>query len=120
MPNRDIGFTFWEASVGDIRNNAPGTCLWCGKKLRFSYDSVYDYYWPERSRCCKATLDEDHCCEGCGNHIYKSRRLISRKRRYDRPGAYADGAFCTMRCGYMFGVAAAQNGFRLQPLGDDA
>jgi hypothetical protein len=30
-------------------------------------------------------------------------------------GAYADGRFCTMRCGYAFGVWAAHLGFRLAP-----
>jgi len=31
-------------------------------------------------------------------------------------GDYRDEAFCGLRCGYMFGVAAATNQFRLKPV----
>lgn len=49
-----------------------------------------------------------------GTCLYCGAKLRPAKHRDDgRLGAYADNAFCTMRCGYAFGVAAASNAFRL-------
>lgn len=116
MSEHDIDFAYWHVAPSDTRTNAPGTCLWCGKKLRQKYDSKYEHYNRSRSLCCKAPVIDGHTCEGCGNYVDSGRRLVSRTKVHERLGDYGDGAFCTLRCGYMFGVAAAKNGFRLQKL----
>ena len=56
------------------RTSQPGTCLWCGKKLRLA----------------------------------RSARLFNTAHR----GHYGDNAFCTLRCGYCFGVGMAKLGKR--------
>jgi len=66
------------------RTNEPGTCLYCGAKLR-----APTYGKP-----------------GDGEGVAL--------------GAYMDNAFCTLRCGYRFGVTAAQLKFRLMPRHDPA
>jgi len=56
------------------RTSQPGTCLWCGKKLRLA----------------------------------RTARLFNTAHR----GHYGDNAFCTLRCGYCFGVGMAKLGKR--------
>jgi hypothetical protein len=56
------------------RTSKPGTCLWCGKKLRLA----------------------------------KAARQFNTSNR----GDYGDNAFCTLRCGYCFGVGMAKLGKR--------
>ena len=50
-----------------------------------------------------------------GKCLWCGRKL--RRYKYDKEhfGAYADNAFCTMRCGYIFGCAMASNAYRLAP-----
>jgi len=50
------------------------------------------------------------CCLWCG-------RKLRKRNRSRLPGDYGDGAFCGLRCGYMFGVAMAEFGKRLKPTG---
>jgi hypothetical protein len=59
-------------------SNKPETCLWCGRRLKY------------------------------GTHL-TGERDGSRdvKARNQKAGAYQDGAFCGLRCGYSFGVALA-------------
>lgn len=51
-------------------------------------------------------------CLWCGKQLRlaKSATLFKTSHR----GAYGDNAFCTIRCGYCFGVAMAMNGDRLK------
>jgi hypothetical protein len=58
------------------RTNEPGTCLWCGNKLKRA---------PHRP---------------------------------DALGPYADNSFCSMQCGYEFGITAVVLHFRLEPRSD--
>lgn len=44
---------------------------------------------------------------------WKERTVASRERYRDKPGPYGDGFFCSLTCGYRFGVAAAKAGYRL-------
>ena len=75
--------------------NEKDTCLWCGKKLVWEYTA--DYEKAETSR---------------GGHLFVE---TNRRRRYDAPGPYGDGFFCTLRCAYQFGAALARGGRRLRP-----
>lgn len=59
----------------------------------------------------------DGACMWCGKKLPVSRvhRLGEGWRdAYPLRGNYADGAFCTMRCGYAFGVTAAVSGVRMR------
>jgi len=53
----------------------------------------------------------DRTCLWCG-------RTLKRHRWARTPhlGDYQDDAFCTLRCGYAFGVNAARLGLRLEPI----
>lgn len=67
--------------------HVPGTCRWCGEKLRF--------------RRVMAT-DADK-----GNPTYQEERGGWATIRAARPGGYQDGKFCSLRCGYQWAVRAA-------------
>lgn len=69
-------------------SNRPGTCLYCGHKLR----------WIKRS-----------FTEGPRGVLIPIRE---RPNLYRKPGDYGDGFFCGLRCGYQFGVLAAGHGNR--------
>lgn len=49
-------------------------------------------------------------CLWCGKRLRTARFAQPDARK----GDYQDGAFCGLRCGYMFGVWAAKLGFRLE------
>lgn len=110
------------------RSNKPGTCLWCGKKLTY----VTHTTWERSTR--PATAKEiERWEEGLGgNNIFVDRDLSTRDgsndkilarikkvkervRIYDKPGAYGDGFFCSMRHAQDFAVGAALNGSRFVP-----
>lgn len=73
------------AAHGDPEQD--GNCRWCGRTLVCKYDE----HWN------KATGRFDK----------------STRRRADKPGSYRDGHFCSLRCGYQFGVRLADHGRRL-------
>lgn len=75
--------------------NEEGTCLWCGRRLRFQV--THDYTIP---------LDTNAMARG------EKRPDI----RAEKPGDYEDGFFCGLRCAYMFAKALAGHGRRLQPV----
>ena len=54
-------------------------------------------------------------CLWCGRKL----RLAPFSRYPGARGAYADNAFCGLRCGWTFGVLAAKSGFRLKPYTGD-
>lgn len=111
--------------------NKPGTCLWCGRKLRQKYNTTFvrteekprhcnvkvgdHIYGP--STTCKAPIDDKsapwHCT--AGHSVSSPRKIAERTKRYEKPGDYGDGHFCGLNCGYSFGKAIADNGRRLVP-----
>lgn len=108
-------------------SNKPCTCLFCGRKLAFKYHSRYescvDPSKPPKSCHCGCTDFETNpkaengivwrcmaCWAGAGGRPY--RKLVSRTKVYDLPGAYGDGFFCNLDCGVKFARIAAQLGFR--------
>lgn len=111
--------------------NKPNTCLWCGKKLVFEYKTEWEqtnrkprecgryitsgYYDVERCGDRDISWDEKENVWRCskGHVVNFIRRAISREKRSDKPGHH--GLFCTLSCGYLFGVALAQQGRRLEP-----
>lgn len=72
-------------------SNEPGTCLWCGHKLRQG----------------KGTFVDDPTAP--------SGRRFDGDALMAKLGGYADGFFCGLRCGYLFGVEFAGFGRRLNP-----
>ena len=71
-------------------SNQPGTCLYCGRRLRW----VKQVFTPGLR----------------GELIPPSQR----PNLYAKPGDYGDGFFCGLRCGYQFGVLAAEHGKRFE------
>lgn len=94
-------------SFNEFRHvNAPGHCIWCGKKLRKKWRMEHAPYvttWHPP--------DPPHYPVG---YAVGSGRLVN----VGEPmlGDYGDGHFCGLRCGYRFGVRLAQLGSRLQPV----
>lgn len=78
--------------------NEPDTCLWCGKKL------------VHQSR-----LAETHPRADESWQDYWLRQDQIPRLRQERGGSYADGNFCGLRCGYLFGDRLADLGRRLRP-----
>ncbi len=71
-------------------SNQPETCLYCGRRLR----------WIKRS-----FTPGPH-----GEFI----PIGQRPNLYKKPGDYGDGFFCGLRCGYQFGVLAANHAQRFE------
>lgn len=69
-------------------SNERGTCLYCGRKLRW----IKRIFTPS-PRGVQIPIGE-------------------RPNLYSKAGDYGDGFFCGLRCGYQFGVLAAQHGYR--------
>lgn len=103
-------------------------CKWCGKKLRQQCDSKFEYIdiEPKKCRSCGSTNIQwtsgivgqrgACCCGDCGVYIdTRRRKMVSRKKRYPKPGDYGDGHFCGLRCGYQFGVAMGDAGRKFAP-----
>lgn len=65
----------------------PGTCRWCGRKLRYGTVIATD-------------ADKD-------NPTYKDYGANFATKRATRAGGYQDDRFCGLRCGYQYGVRAA-------------
>lgn len=94
--------------------NAPGSCLWCGRKLRFKHRVERQPVERTDTKCCRAGWDLVGCCLNCGQYAYRSEyKAVSRTRMHDKPGPYGDGFFCSLYHGYLFAVALARGGRRL-------
>lgn len=111
----------------------PGTCWWCGHKLRRkAYSKWGKSDKPPKGKCGYGKHDytlEGSKCESsvyvkskdnrsgweCEEGHYRDpvRILLERTYRYDKPGDYGDGFFCGQTCGYRFGVRIAQLGTKL-------
>lgn len=73
----------------------PGTCLWCGDRLR--YQRVL-------------ATDEDRA-----DPSYKPASSYEPATvRAEKPGRYWDGFFCGLGCGYRYGKRMAELGNRLE------
>jgi len=119
-------------------SNKPGTCLWCGRKLKRPVHVEYERVpgqWTKPPKTCSSpyrmrhyvcggsfTLEREgsdeapprYECNECGiYHICEpKRRVVSRTFTSEEAGI-AD-LFCTRSCGEQFGIRAAELGFRLQ------
>lgn len=106
--------------------NAPGTCLWCGRKLQTVYhtdrERTEKLHPPSKCPFCKSRKgftpleDRRFECKGCytevyGDHVY---RVVKRTPIYNKPGARGDGFFCTLECAYNFAVSLAEGSRRLE------
>lgn len=117
------------------------TCLMCGKRLSFLCDTKWQATpvppCPEcggnRYVAREQTFNRDLARNEDGGKVFrcshcepdepvpkgwKERTIVSRERYRDRPGPYGDGCFCSLNCGYRFGVASARAGYRLKKEGE--
>lgn len=113
--------------------NKPGTCLWCGKKLRQKYHTTWKHT-DKKPQACGGTIndgtwDKKRCggkdikknkagnwaCSDCHWETSGRKEVESRVPAHELLGEYGDGCFCNKTHGYMFAVRAARNGFRLRP-----
>jgi hypothetical protein len=74
------------------RTNEPGTCLWCGVKLKHETRKEYELFE-----------------NGLPNYGKPTGRRVN---IFDAPGYAGNSWFCTLSCGYKFGCNAAFNGYR--------
>jgi hypothetical protein len=102
--------------------NAPGTCRWCGRKLRQKFRTEYDLVAPKRCWYHVDTIEGSQCkstfftksksgrwnCEH--GHWNTSRRVVKSREKVGKLGDYGDGHFCGLSCGYNFGRALADEG----------
>ena len=66
----------------------PGTCRWCGQKLRYI----------------RVTADDSDKTDP----TYRDAPYSGASIRAAKPGGYQDGLFCTLRCGYQWAIRAIQ------------
>jgi hypothetical protein len=86
-------------------SNKPNTCLWCGRRLRAAS--------TERGLQYSGTRINRVLPESARQSAIQERKEYHQKYK-GRMGV--DGAFfCSINCGFCFGVNAARNGFRLNP-----
>lgn len=109
-------------------------CLYCDKPLSFRCDTKYEKQpVPPCPECGGEQYVASsthgigyeavpgprvlHCNSCAGKHSvprgWRERKVVSRERYRDKPGPYGDGFFCSLTCGYRFGVASARAGYRL-------
>lgn len=114
--------------------NRPGTCLWCGRKLLWRWNTVYDrvalpkpkgpcgikgctsttYYLQWDSRTARRWWHCDNPSEH--RRAFAEKKVVKERTKIGtKPGNYGDGHFCGLSCGYLFGVAMANFGHRLKP-----
>lgn len=88
-------------------SNEPDTCIWCGKKLRHRQVTAKMTVGDAKAKGHKLSRTQQSMKDDWHVEV-----VIGYK---EKGGDYVDGHFCGLRCGYMFGVAMADNGRRLQP-----
>lgn len=103
-------------------SNKPGTCLWCGRKLRPSYraETVGTGKWRRPKACSgcgaegdvfdKTALPGHYVCRACSTNLFgiQRRRLVGR-----REIAPAPEFFDTNTCARAFAESAARDGIRM-------
>jgi len=91
-------------------SNAPKTCLWCGRKLRFkalqSHTEITQVLLDPKNEKDQYLIEEGQITRKRYKTIIDERDTIG--------GDYRDGFFCGLRCGYEFGVRMAQLDKRLK------
>lgn len=117
-------------------SNKPGTCVWCGRKLRWECNTVTELD-PKKARCGRchrktsqeraalpmnertecAEIVDGHPCRGLT--VEFGSRIVSRERRYDQPGPGGNGLFDTGACMQAFGLAMARINKRFKPTSFD-
>lgn len=127
MKERDIQpRTSWRRAA--VQEPGPHQCLWCGRNLRkhgaamltrccgvepmvphASYQDLQDAAARLNSNGRLSRLHER--CSRCGADAPRDNLVPNDSRTF---GDYGDGAFCGLRCGYAFGVAATKSGARLR------
>jgi hypothetical protein len=93
-------------------SNEEGTCLWCGKKLSYTYDSERvpngthlrkgNYYSIAEDKYIDVETEE------------KSFKHVNKVKRWELPGPMGNGYFCSISCGAEFGLVFAKDGERLK------
>lgn len=111
--------------------NEPGTCLWCGRKLRWRGETKYEDTDKKPTQCTRTSYeagvyDRETCGDrniamtsdgwkcGKGHYLNPVRRVVAHKKATEKPGDYGDGFFCGLRCAYKFAVVLARSGQRLK------
>lgn len=113
-------------------SNEPMTCLYCGTKLRRQIFKAHRYT-QTISLCCQAPIvfatipdpstlanwRNSKACQTCGREITghddTEDRVVERPERQSRY-AGRDDTFCTVDCGYRFGLLAARKGVRYRAI----
>lgn len=111
--------------------NKPGTCLWCGEKLRQKYHTKWKSTDKKPSACRAFINDGTYEAKRCGTKHFRrnaagnwqclechvennSRKEVeSRTPAYNKLGNYGDGFFCNKTHARHFAIATATNGYRL-------
>ena len=104
------------------RTNAPGTCPWCGQKLRTwewrdTWREVRNPDYEKQMREWQA-----HCEAAPEGSLLRRTReknpppsFVRSVERERGPARNVYAPFCSLRCGLAFGQAAHVNGYRLTP-----
>lgn len=111
--------------------NKPGTCLFCGEKLRQKYHTTWKSTGKkpracggtvnrgtyETKRCQSKDIVKNHTgdweCRECRWTTSGRKAVESRNPVYKELGDFGDGFFCNKGHGYRYAVMTARNGFRL-------
>ena len=104
------------------RTNEPGTCPWCGEKLRVwtrqpIYKEARNPNFEKEMRAWEDKMAEAHGTlkENFLRHT-EPPSVLREFVGYEKVSALNPYApFCSLRCGHAFGRAAYKNDFRLQP-----
>lgn len=83
------------------------------QQLNNAYPIDWRYVRREVDPPAPGAVHDPPRCLLCGEKLRRDRHLGDKGF-----GRYADNAFCSMRCGYVFGVLMAKFGHRLKPTGD--
>jgi hypothetical protein len=89
-------------------SNAPGTCLWCGRKLyRKTVKSHYE--------ATEVPLTEKEIASGAYLEGQTTRKVYKTvvDKRAEKAGDYQDDQFCGLRCGMQFAWRMADAGCRV-------
>jgi hypothetical protein len=110
---------------------ADGLCKWCRKKLRHVGSTTQYENTGKAPKRCMVMVRTGLYGDGkpCGSTVFTAdvhqgwvcehghassgrRKVVSRKAWHEKPGYKGNGEFCTMTCGYKFGLAAVAGGMR--------
>lgn len=98
------------------RTNEPGTCLWCGQKLRRK--KVYDYKFHQTDNSEEGKVYDRHgrCRLDPPDDLSKRRESIWEEEiDTGRYSWVVDEWFHSQRCAWRFAQAAAKQGIRFTP-----